>query len=420
MKSNLTRPISAPLALPLRRALTDVRGGPLLPGGSLIAYLGDSITANGRSGSSTARTSLPRGFSTWADILSNKRAFFKYESNFGVGGDTTAQAMIRVPNVISSGAKACVILAGTNDISTGVPASTIITNLQSMYDDLNAVGIWTVGIPILPRGSTYALSGAQLAVVAEVNNWIRAQTTRSRFRLCDPVPAFEDTAAGGFVPLSGMTYDGIHPSAKGAYVIGKALAPVIASMFGTDAKLGVVNSYLNNPSLSGTAGTKNTLTGEVATGWVGHSGNTGGATVVASKRVDASGVEWQRFTFSGTYTGTTKAAYFYQDIAATDFLAGESPRGFIRVRVGGGSVGLRLPLLKMVMGSFTATEVNWPVETDEIPTEEWEGTLRTFDFTMPSDSTAPRFFVDIRLANTSTVDPVSGWVEFSRPGIIKD
>lgn len=408
------------LALPF---VAGVLGGhepaPLFTGGDRWAVLGDSITAAGRSGSASASLALPRGYSTWADILSDKTAKLLFADNYGVSGDRTAQIAVRVPDVIASGVKSCVLLGGTNDVTDGLSAATIIANLGDMYDDLTGAGIAVIGVPILPRGGASTLTAPQLVVVNTVNAYIRSQTTRPLFRLADPVPYLEDTVTGGYVPLPGMMHDGLHPAAKGAFYIGISVAAALDNLYSPDASLDVLGALIGNPTLTGIGGTKNTLTGDVADGWSASAANAGGATVVASKRVDSAGVTWQRFTMSGTYTGTTRAVFFNRNVTAGDWLSGETGRAWARVRMSAGAVAMRPPSLQMQMGPFTSTDMNLPVNSDQVPDVEWDGILRCFDFTLPSNSVAPRILFGMPLLDTASVDPVSGWVEFAMVGASK-
>lgn len=389
----------------------------VIPGGSEYAVLGDSITAAGRSSNATTYRSEPRGYSAWADILSGKRGLLEFDNNFGVSGDRTSQIAVRVPNVIATGSKMCVVLGGTNDATDLIPASTVIANLDGIYNSLIAAGLVVIGIPILPRGGAATLTSPQLAIVNQVNAWIRGQISRPMFRLADPVPDIEDTVTGGYVPKAGMMHDGLHPSAKGAYYVGLSVSSVIRSLFSEDPSLDNPGDLLRNPLFLGTAGTKTGLTGDVADGWAVTAANAGGATVVASKHVDDDGVTWQRFTFSGSYSGSVRFVAMTRNVTAGEFLSGDRQTIWTRVRVSPSLVGIRIPSVQLQMGTFTSVDTNLALTADDIPPDGWEGILRCFPFTLPSNSVAPRAFFNVPLKDSVASTPCSGYVEFAEAGL---
>lgn len=78
-----------------------------------VAALGDSITANNHLGIGTSNiTKSSRGYMTFAEVLSRRAWYWDETLNFGVAGQTSAQILTRVPQVIAASPGACVVLAG--------------------------------------------------------------------------------------------------------------------------------------------------------------------------------------------------------------------------------------------------------------------------------------------------------------------
>jgi hypothetical protein len=58
----------------------------------------------------------------------------------GVGGNTTAQILSRLPEVLNQRPRLVILLAGTNDALQGVPASDTITNIRTIEKQVNDRG----------------------------------------------------------------------------------------------------------------------------------------------------------------------------------------------------------------------------------------------------------------------------------------
>lgn len=153
---------------------------------------------------------------------------------FGVGSRTSTEILSFLPDALASNVDIFTVLAGTNDISGNVPASTIIANLKTMYDTLLQAGKKIIPIPILPRA--YSLTTAQLATLVAVNNFIRAYARGNsavntlgtkNISLADPSGYLQDGTNACYYSIGGtgntngaVTYDGLHPSVLGAQLIG--------------------------------------------------------------------------------------------------------------------------------------------------------------------------------------------------------
>lgn len=156
---------------------------------------------------------------------------------FGSSGRTTSEIVAFLPDAVASNVDIFTVLGGTNDISAGVSASVITANLKTIYDTLLLAGKKLIPIPILPRA--FSLTTAQIANIVSVNNWIRAYARgepsvntlgTKNISLADPSGYFQDGTNAGYSSIGGtgntngaVTYDGLHPSALGAQLIGQCV-----------------------------------------------------------------------------------------------------------------------------------------------------------------------------------------------------
>jgi acyl-CoA thioesterase I len=170
-----------------------------------VAALGDSITARYRLSYS------------YPDLLGRWRAI--PVRNFGVSGDTTAQMLARLPDVLDSGPtpQVVVILGGTNDIARGMPVEDALRNLRTIAERVRDSGRRPVLVCPPPSGA-FHLERAE-ALRAGLRDYARAQG----FTFVDPWPAMEDPARRGWL-RGELALDVLHPNEQGQYVLAEQIA----------------------------------------------------------------------------------------------------------------------------------------------------------------------------------------------------
>lgn len=275
-----------------------------------VAVLGDSISAQNTNYPAGGIQNQGRGFWTWAQILSGQRFFYQPADNYGVASDTIALASARVPAVIASGAKVCIVEIGSNDVATGRTAAQIQADMTGLIlRPLMSAGVFPVVLTILPRSG---MTTSQNLVWGKANSWLRdlgvgrpdllaASGLPYAPLLVDANDYLEDKASAVLSPLATYTRDGTHPTGLGAYWIGKALSDALSAIFPARPTRAVspadVYDATNNPTgnmttkgaLIGTGGSNTvatgvTPTGSVATGWAAQrSSGTSTATMTMSK-----------------------------------------------------------------------------------------------------------------------------------------
>lgn len=185
-----------------------------------IALLGDSITLRNQQGATAVWNN--EGYFIVANMLMGQRYEIVYVT--GLSGYTIEQiAASGLQSVLSSGAKTCFVLAGTNN-AADADAATIYEKLTSLlWEPLRAAGIRVVAGTIPPNGGwTATQSGKMMAV----NDMIRAAPSiYPGLRVADLWAATVDGATGA--PRSGVFVDSIHPSARGAMYFARAIAAAL-------------------------------------------------------------------------------------------------------------------------------------------------------------------------------------------------
>jgi lysophospholipase L1-like esterase len=160
--------------------------------------------------------------------------------NEGIGGNTVTREGLQPPpdstpgierlerDVLShEGVTDVVLFMGTNDIRRGAPAAQVIAGLSQIAARVKARGLRVFAATIIPRhnvppmGTNTGWNDAKTAIRREVNQWIR---TRGRF---DGVLNFDAAVrdrANADLIAAPFNCDGIHPTPRGYYEMGKSIA----------------------------------------------------------------------------------------------------------------------------------------------------------------------------------------------------
>jgi lysophospholipase L1-like esterase len=178
----------------------------LLPSGKtpVVVFLGDSIFDSWR---------LNEYF-TGRDFL-----------NRAIAGQTSSQILARfIPDVIALNPKLVVILAGTNDIASGVAVNQIQDNLTAMGELAKAHGIKVIFASLLPVSDYHKNTDPRYemtksrppATIQAINRWLQMYCSSQGFTYMDYYSALVDPASQMKTDLSD---DGLNPNSKGYRVM---------------------------------------------------------------------------------------------------------------------------------------------------------------------------------------------------------
>jgi lysophospholipase L1-like esterase len=191
--------------------------GPVGQGEQRVVFYGDSITD---------------GWGRRADT----GEFFpgKPYVNRGISGQTTPQMVVRFrQDVINLHPAAVVILAGTNDVAgnTG-PMTPEMTedNFRSMIDLAKANQIRVIIASITPAADYPWKKGlAPAAKIKALNNWLQGYCVTRSVTYLDYYSAMVGEDGG---MKEGISFDGVHPNAKGYAIMGPLAQAAIDKVLG--------------------------------------------------------------------------------------------------------------------------------------------------------------------------------------------
>ncbi len=139
--------------------------------------------------------------------------------NRGIGGQTTAQMLVRMyPDVVALKPAAMILLAGTNDIARNNGQQTlemITNNFEAIATLARAHNIKVILCTVLPISDYTARPQSARrppADILKLNAWIKEFAARTGATVADYYAATVDEK--GFLK-DGFSGDGLHPNAKG-------------------------------------------------------------------------------------------------------------------------------------------------------------------------------------------------------------
>ena len=209
--------------------------------GSIVAF-GDSIT--------DGTCSTLDAHDRWEDVLAVRLALdaagrgregaHKAIVNEGIGGNTITRERLQPPPDSPPGLERLerdvlthhdvthvVLFMGTNDVRREAPAAQVIAGLQEIVQRVKARGLTIIGVTIIPRHNRPAAennagwNASKTGVRNEVNRWMRMKAPFNAVIDFDKV--IQDSTDGDLIYPPFNCGDGIHPSPRGYYEMGKSV-----------------------------------------------------------------------------------------------------------------------------------------------------------------------------------------------------
>ena len=156
--------------------------------------------------------------------------------NRGIGGQTTAQMLVRMmEDVINLKPAAMMIFAGTNDIARNNGPQTLAMvegNIQMMAELAQAHEIKVILCSVTPvsdYGARPMTAGRPPADILKLNAWLQAYALKTKSVYADFYSAAVDEK--GWLK-EGISRDGLHPNDKGYELMAPVLAAAIAQTLG--------------------------------------------------------------------------------------------------------------------------------------------------------------------------------------------
>jgi lysophospholipase L1-like esterase len=147
-------------------------------------------------------------------------------ANRGVGGETTAAGLARLPEVLAEDRPGFVlIMEGTNDATHGVSPDVIVANLRAMIQLVKAHFAVPILAMIIPNHRSFA--GEAKAIIGEVNARLPGVAAAEGVRLVNTFGPMNNHGLYGS--------DDLHPTQQGYQVLAAAWRPGVAAAI-TDAR----------------------------------------------------------------------------------------------------------------------------------------------------------------------------------------
>jgi lysophospholipase L1-like esterase len=209
--------------------------------GSIVAF-GDSIT--------DGTCSTLDAHDRWEDVLAMRLALdaagrgregaHKAIVNEGIGGNTITRDGLRpAPDsppglerldrdvLTHHGVTHVILFMGTNDVRRDAPASQVVAGLQDIIKRVKARGLTIIGVTMIPRHNrppaenNTGWDGSKTRVRNEVNQWMRAKAAFDAVIDFDKI--VQDSKDRDVIYPPFNCGDGIHPSPRGYYEMGKSV-----------------------------------------------------------------------------------------------------------------------------------------------------------------------------------------------------
>lgn len=191
------------------------------------AFLGDSIT-NGSTAGNFAYSYAPEAVVAVGGLIARPDSI-----EAGVPGESSVQALARLPDVIAAGAQGLVVLVGTNDVAQGLALAVSSAAIAEIVLTARSFGMPVVLCTTPPRGAAATVELRK--ATAALQCWVRTYAASLGAELADVAAVLADLSTGGLAHDSG---DLVHPSASGhikiMQVVGKAMirASLIPAPYG--------------------------------------------------------------------------------------------------------------------------------------------------------------------------------------------
>jgi phage gp37-like protein/lysophospholipase L1-like esterase len=309
-----------------------------------VALMGDSYVAGG--GGGVLQRFDYRGPVHWANHMLGGALRIRRTHQLGYSGETISQVATRVGLLSTLQPKPRflgLLSLGHNDATGLTPIATSRAGAEQILDACAELGIRPFAGHVLAKAT---FSAQQLAARDALDQMWRDLAAEGRCDFIDWSALTTDPATG--LPLPGVLFDGTHPGARGAFLMGQAIRDWFATRVRGEAEIarpgdpGLAWNALNAGSLA--------LSG---LGWSGVAAggllpyrNTVGETAgtkLASKAPRAAGGEWQRLTIAGVRDGLkvyrTGLAHRFTP-AEAGLAAGDIIEGVIEVELEPGAQNL--------------------------------------------------------------------------------
>lgn len=258
-----------------------------------------TATLSSYSEAAVAKRHVATNWINWAISSLNFGIRWEDFGQNGIGGETSSQILSRVTDVVSCGAKYCVVISGHNDLlaTTGNP-ETAFNNVRNTWEYLRGHGVIPIASTCELDSGFAATDATKRKTILQLNAYIKDYCFAHGIKLLDLRALFADpTSVDGLSKTVYHVEDRLHPNIYGAKVIGEALADLLRNDVSSVSYLPetkLVDSareYFSNPLMGGSDGICYQCTGTLPTNMIGALWGGSGAWVgsVVARTLEADG-----------------------------------------------------------------------------------------------------------------------------------
>ena len=251
----------------------------------------------------------------------------QWVKNFGVGGQTSAQILSRISDVLAVGptgsgeADECWVTAGANDATSGVTSAAYAENMRAIVLALKNAGFVVRVIGVAPFASGHPTLATVQSLVVQYNAWLRRNIASLGGVFVDAFSVLTDSSNANGAAVSGLinATDYTHYTHMGARLVGDKIAASYESAVAASASALILSrndSYATSPLMpnihpfdlgSSSGGTiSDVVSGTAMDGLNISSSGNAGRTAVASVVSANSGIgNAQQVVFTPAASGDT-------------------------------------------------------------------------------------------------------------------
>lgn len=149
--------------------------------------------------------------------------------NFGIPGETTAEALSRIDDVLAGGGDVLLLMEGTNDIGARLSPEAIQFNLRQIAQRAADQGLETVHITVPPRLPSAGFDGNS-QLTGQLAGEVRELAWEEGRGLADPFETFRFQTPAGFDDLYVGGDDKLHPNAAGYDLLAEVVADALTDV----------------------------------------------------------------------------------------------------------------------------------------------------------------------------------------------
>ena len=172
----------------------------------------------------------PGYFKGWVQLLQESRPN-RVITNFGVGGFVSSSIRDRWLTMVKNcGYRQITVLGGINDIVGSNPSSTVITNLDTIYDQAIALSVKIIALTVTPFGGHASWNSTRQTYLEDVNSHIAAKVAANPtlMTLVDAHAMLKDSGDSTRLNTSYDSGDYLHWNGAGHSLVFNAVKEVLS------------------------------------------------------------------------------------------------------------------------------------------------------------------------------------------------